>query len=318
MSQTAWLLVAVAFGALSIGLIIELMQSAERRRVVLQRLTPPTVRRDDGLAELFRAEERQEAPLPALLAGMPGLREAARLLRQAGLDWSTRFYAGLIIGSAAFFGLLTWLFGHSLVLALVITALAALLPGVFVRQRKRRRLRAFEEQFPDAVDLLSRAIRAGHPLSAGVRMVAEEASMPIAGEFAKVFEQNRFGLPFEDALLGLAYRNDLVDVRIFVTAILIQREVGGNLAEILDKIGQTVRARFAVQRQLRVHTAQGRLSGTVLAVMPLVMAAGLFLADRQYASMLWTEPVGRAMVGGALLLQIIGFIWIRRIVGIEI
>jgi tight adherence protein B len=119
-------------------------------------------------------------------------------------------------------------------------------------------------------------------------------------------------------LWGLVDRVELMDVRIFATAVLIQREVGGNLAEILDKIGETMRSRFAIRRQLRVYTAQGRMSGYVLAVLPIVMAVALFLLDREYASMLWEHWLGRILVGFAVTLQIVGYLWIRRIVDIEI
>ena len=149
-------------------------------------------------------------------------------------------------------------------------------------------------------------------------MVADESADPVASEFNQVFEENRFGLPFEDALMGLVDRNDLVDARIFATAVLVQREVGGNLAEILDKIAATVRSRFAVQRQLRVYTAQGRLSGYVLGALPIVLTIVVFSIDPDYASMLWTEPVGRLMIAVAAVMQVIGYLWIRKIVAIEI
>ena len=126
----------------------------------------------------------------------------------------------------------------------------------------------FEEMLPEAIDLLGRAIRAGHPLSAGLKMVADETTEPIASEFRRTFEEQRFGLPFEDALLAMADRVSLIDVRILTTAILIQREVGGNLAEVLDNLANVIRVRFTIRRQLRVYTAQGRFSGYVLAAAP--------------------------------------------------
>jgi tight adherence protein B len=168
------------------------------------------------------------------------------------------------------------------------------------------------------MDLLGRAIRAGHPLSAGLRMVADEMPDPVSTEFRRVFEEQRFGLPFEDALVSLADRVDLVDVRIFITAVLIQREVGGNLAEILDKIAQTVRGRFTLKRQLRVYTAQGRISGYALVTLPVLTAIALYTIDKQYVSLLWTDDVGRMMVAFILVMWVIGFFWIRRIINVEI
>jgi tight adherence protein B len=224
----------------------------------------------------------------------------------------------LTIGSGLAFGLTVWLAWGSTLIAVAVGLLALFFPELNLRSRRKRRLRKFEEQFPEAIDLLGRAIRAGHPLSAGIRMVADEVPDPAASEFRQVFEEQRFGLPFDDALLGLADRNELVDVRIFATAVLIQREVGGNLAEILDKIAKTVRARFTIQRQLRVYTAQGRMSGYVLTGLPPTLALTIFALDPDYARMLIDETAGRYMVIAALVLQVIGFFWIRKVVDIEI
>jgi tight adherence protein B len=137
-------------------------------------------------------------------------------------------------------------------------------------------------------------------------------------EFRTVFEEQKFGLPLEESLLGLADRIDLVDIRIFVTAILVQRDVGGNLAEILDKISYTIRERFMIQRQIRVYTAQGRMTGYLLAVLPIIMGVLIYMLNAEYMSILFTEPVGRFLIAGALVLQVIGFIVIRRIVDIEV
>jgi len=155
-------------------------------------------------------------------------------------------------------------------------------------------------------------------LSAGLKMAADEATEPVAGAFRRVFEEQRFGIPFEDALLGLADRIDLVDVRILVTAILIQREVGGNLAEVLDKISHTVRARFTIRRQVRVYTAQGRFSGYVLAVLPIAVGSAIFAINREYMLILFRDPLGHWLLPIGVMLQILGYVWIRRIVHIEI
>jgi tight adherence protein B len=200
---------------------------------------------------------------------------------------------------------------------LFLALLGAALPWMFARLRRRRRVQRFEREFPQAMDLLARAARAGHPLSAGVGMVADEDLPVVSAEFRRVDDEIRFGLPQSDALLGLADRISLMDVRIFVTAVLIQREAGGNLAEVLDNIAETIRTRFSLRRQLKVHTAQGRLSGLVLGLLPFAVAAALMLIDASYLTTLAEQPVGRAMVGGALTLQVIGFFWIRHIVNLD-
>jgi tight adherence protein B len=186
-----------------------------------------------------------------------------------------------------------------------------------IKRKAAKRIRLFEAQLPGAIDLIGRAIRAGHPLSAGLKMVADETTDPIAGEFRRVFEEQRFGLPFDDTLLGLADRVALVDVRILNTAILIQREVGGNLAEVLDNLAHTIRERFKLRRQLRVITAQGRISGYVLAVLPIALGVVIFLLNPSYMSTLFQAGIGRILVAGAIVLQVLGYFWIRKIVDID-
>jgi len=166
--------------------------------------------------------------------------------------------------------------------------------------------------------MLGRAIRAGHPLSAGLKMVSDEAAEPVAGEFRRTHEEHRFGLAFEDAMLAMADRVGIVDVRILVTAILIQREVGGNLAEVLDNLASVIRARFTIRRQLRVYTAQGRFSGYVLAVLPIAVGAAIYSLNPPYIKLLFTDPMGKLLVMLAVIFQIVGFLWIRKIVNIEI
>jgi tight adherence protein B len=177
---------------------------------------------------------------------------------------------------------------------------------------------AFEELFPDAIDLLGRAIRAGHAFSTSLKMVADEMGNPLGPEFRRVFDEQKFGLPLEESLAGLAARIDLPDVRIFNTGVLIPREVGGNLAEILDNLARTIRERFTIQRQVRVYTAQGRFTGYLLAVLPVVMGFLIYLLNRDYMSVLWAENIGRLLMATALLLQVVGFFVIRRIVDIQV
>jgi tight adherence protein B len=193
-----------------------------------------------------------------------------------------------------------------------------MLPNLYVRRRRTRRLNAFEEMLPESIDLVGRALRAGHPLTAGLKMAADDGSEPVAGEFRRVFEEQRFGLPLQESLLGMADRVNLVDVRILVTAILIQREVGGNLAEILDNLAAVVRARFTIRRQLRVYTAQGRMTGYLLAALPLILFTILYTLNPSYMSILFTDPVGKLLILVAVSMQLVGFLWIRKIINIEI
>jgi len=202
--------------------------------------------------------------------------------------------------------------------ALIAAAVGGLFPYLVFRHKRNRRFYKFEEQLPEAIDMLGRAIRAGHPLSSGLKMVSDEAGEPVASEFRRAHEEHRFGLAFEDALLAMADRVRIVDVRILVTAILIQREVGGNLAEILDNLATVIRARFTIRRQLRVYTAQGRFSGYVLAILPIAVGAAVYSLNPSYIMLLFTDPMGKLMLITAVIFQLIGFLWIRKIVNIEI
>lgn len=311
--------VAVALGTVSLVLLWDALRASAKRRLILNRLQPDQPRALDLVPGLLRQTVGSPAGWLELAASkVPRLRDVRFRLQQANVHWSLRTYLVLATSTAMTLGLAAYLSTRVMLLSILFAVLGLLLPDLFVRRRNQKRMRRFEEQFPQAIDLLARAIRAGHPLAAGIRMVAEEAPEPVAGEFRQAFEEQRFGLPFEDALLGLSERNALVDVRIFVTAVLIQREVGGNLAEILDKISETVRARFTIQRQVRVSTAQGRMTGYVLALLPIGAAAGFYIVVPEHVMMLFNESAGKFMLTTAVILQLVGYAWIRKIVKIEI
>jgi tight adherence protein B len=312
--------IAVALATVALALFVEIGITERRRRTYLKRLEQDA----EGLHEelvpksLIEARSAPVTRAEQLLARFPQIRESRLRLERAGLGWQVQTYYVVAAGLAVSFFLAALLASGTLLVAIPLGVLGAMGPNLYVRYKRRQKLRRFEEQFPEAIDLLGRAIRAGHPLTSGLKTVAEESPDPLASEFRQVFEEQRFGLPFEDALLALTDRNELVDSRIFVTAVLIQREVGGNLAEILDKIASTVRARFSILRQLRTYTAQGRLTGYVVAALPVVVGITIYFLDPSYVSMLWTEKLGRFMMGTAIVMQVIGYLWIRKIVNIEI
>jgi tight adherence protein B len=195
---------------------------------------------------------------------------------------------------------------------------AATLPFVWLLRAKSVRLKKFEEQFPEALDLLSRAIRAGHAFQTAMGMVADEAADPIGPEFKKTFDQQNYGLPLREALNAMSERVPLMDMHFFVTAVLIQRETGGNLSEILDNLARVVRERFKILRQVRVHTAHGRLTGYVLLALPAALGIALSFLNPKHMEPLFRERIGQLALMGAGVMQTIGYFWIKRVIKIEV
>jgi len=262
-----------------------------------------------------------EGPLPAVDRALGRTRAGSRLtglIEQAGV----RTTPGAIVVVSVLLGVLCALGGQMLLrhpAALLVTVpLGAAAPVVWLLQRRASRLKAFQEQFPDALDLVSRAIRAGHSFQTALGMAADELTPPVGPEFRRVFDQQNFGLPLREALEALTARVPLVDVKFFVTAVAIQRDTGGNLAEILDNLSRVVRERFKIQRQVRVHTAHGRITGLVLLALPVFLAIALSLIDPEHMRPLLQERMGQTMLVATVVMQIIGFLWIRRVIRIEV
>jgi tight adherence protein B len=192
-----------------------------------------------------------------------------------------------------------------------------LLPA-YLRHKRTTRLYKFEEHFPEALDLLSRGIRAGHAFSAGMKMVAEELGEPVGPEFRKAFDEQNFGLPLKESLNNFSLRIPLLDVRFFSTAVLIQRETGGNLSEILDNLAHVVRERFKIRRQVRVHTAHGRFTGYVLMGLPAFLAVALSFINPDHMKLLFEDRAGQMMIAASIVMQAIGFFWIKQVIKIEV
>ena len=197
-------------------------------------------------------------------------------------------------------------------------ALGFSVPFMVLKTKRGRRMRAFEEQFPEALDLIGRALKAGHAFATGLKMVADEMPEPVGPEFRKTFDEQNFGLPMKDALENLTMRIPLLDVRFFATAVLIQRETGGNLSEILENLAHVVRERFKILRQVRVYTAHGRLTGYVLLALPAFLSVALMFINPEHMNLLFRERMGQLMLMGAIVMQTFGFLWIKQIVKIEV
>jgi tight adherence protein B len=219
---------------------------------------------------------------------------------------------GALIGPRLNLLMFPWL--SSLATALV----AASLPYLYVTIVRKKRLAAFEEQFPEALDFLARAMRAGHAFSIALEMLSEESPQPLGQEFRKVFNEHNLGLPIETALQNLSSRVPLLDVSFFVSAVLLQRETGGNLSEILNKLALIIRERFKLKGAVRAASAHGRITGTILTLMPIALMFGLLLVAPGYLQGMAKDPDGRMLIAACIVAIVIGHFLIRKIVNIKV
>jgi tight adherence protein B len=196
--------------------------------------------------------------------------------------------------------------------------IGAFVPYSYASYRRTKRFQKFEELFPEAIDTLARAVRAGHAFTTALELIASELSEPVASEFRKLFEEQKFGLPVRDALMNLTERMPLVDVTFFVTAVMLQRETGGNLAEILDNLSYVIRERFKIMRQVRVYTAQGRLTMMLLMGLPPVIVVTMLITSPAFIRPLFVDPIGHTLVVAGIVLQTLGYFVIRKIIQIQV
>jgi tight adherence protein B len=264
---------------------------------------------------------RPAGPLPAVdrVAGLTSRGfKVERWIQQSGAKMSISAVLLTSFGSGTGIALLAWMLVGQFGIAFAAGVAGLVVPVLVLRKRRRDRLYKFEERFPEALDLISRAIRAGHAFSAALKMVADELDDPVGPEFRETFDEQNFGLPLKDALNNLSDRVPILDVRFFAIAVLIQRETGGNLSEILDNLAHVVRERFKILREVQVHTAHGRLTGYVLVALPAVLVVALLFINPDQVDLLFRERMGQMMLTGAIVLQIIGYVWIKQVVKIEV
>ncbi len=256
--------------------------------------------------------------LDRLAGWIPGLQTPmATRIAHAGLQISVgALLLVCLLAGLVSFVLIGSLIGYSWI-ALAAGLLATQAPIAFVRFQASRRIRTFEEQFPETIDLVSRALRAGHAFTTALSMVADEAPQPVAGEFKRLYDEQNFGKPLPDAMRDFAERIPLLDAKFFVTAVLTQRESGGNLAEVLDNLARVIRERFKVKRQIRVLSAHGRMTAGVLISVPPVLAMFFMMTVPSHFEYLTKDPLGQMLVIAGITLQVIGTLIIRKLINIE-
>lgn len=293
----------------------------ESRHAVASRLRPARHASPERASGTLVKPQKRLSGIPTLESVLEktGLASSRlqQLLDSADVNLTIgRFLIGsALLGAAAY--LSTAVFLRQYGVAWLFGVLAAATPYMIVRRKRTVRIRRFEEQFPEAIDLIARAMRAGHGLSAGLGMVADEIKPPVGREFRLLYDWQNFGMSLPEALQRFAQRVPLLDARFFVTSVLTQRESGGNLAEVLSNLTKVIRERFQVKRQIRVISAHGRMTGAVLGGLPPSLAVYFFAVHPQYLEELTSSPLGVRLIIGALILQIIGVLIIRKLVDIE-
>jgi tight adherence protein B len=268
------------------------------------------VRRDETLSEIEW--------LDRLLHRLDVARTLQLWLTQAEMKWT----AGRLITLALLMGLvcgyLVFIRTGSLFLSLLLSAGAGALPFFHVLRKRRQRFERMKERLPEALDLMVSAIRAGQTFTSAMGMASRESAEPVKREFRYCFDEQNYGLDLRVAMTNLVYRVPIREMRMIATSVLIQKETGGNLTEILEKVAMLIREDYRLQRQVRVHTAQGRMTGWILSLLPVFLGIGLYLVNPENMSILWTKPIGLKMLQGSIVMTFIGVLIIRKIVRVEI
>lgn len=273
--------------------------------------------------EKFPAELKLEilvemSGLEKLLYKFKLMRKLDVLIDKAGLKFDVKIFLLIVLIFAATGFVIGLALGKGLIFPFVFLLIAASIPFFYLNFKKTKRIQRFTEQFVNALEMISRSLKAGHSFIAAVRMVGSEMSDPVAGIFKTVYEEQTLGLSTKDALAHMVERVDTSDVRFFVTAVNVFREIGGNLSELLERLANTIRERIRIRRQVRVYTAQARLSGYILAALPIFMATFFVVVAPDYIKELVSVKIGKYLIAGAIAAQIIGFLTIRKIINIRI
>src|SRR3984893_5078865 len=309
--------------ALAVFVIASLLdERSSKARLLRERLSTVKKTADRGPGQelaLLRDEVMSKIPaVDNLRRRSPQIAGLQTLLEQADVKSRAGNVLLLCVLSGAGVALIVRLFSGFPQFAWLGLILGAFLPYAYSTYKRTKRFSKFEELFPEAIDTLARAVRAGHAFTTALELIANELAEPVASEFRKLFEEQKFGLPVRDALMNLTERVPLVDVKFFVTAVMLQRETGGNLAEILDNLSYMIRERCKILRQVRVFTAQGRLTMVLLMALPPLIVVVMLTMNPGFIRPLFTDPLGHALIVAGLTLQTVGYFVIRRIIQIQV
>jgi tight adherence protein B len=312
--------VVVALAAFVVFSLLD--ERSSKARLLRERLSTvdKAPERDPG-EEMALLRDEVLSKIPAfdnLLRRWPRIAQLQTMLEQGDVKSRAGNVVLLCVLSGAGVGLLVLLFSGFPQFAWLGALLGSFLPYSYASYKRTKRFQKFEEIFPEAIDTLARAVRAGHAFTTALELIAAEIADPVASEFRKLFEEQKFGLPVRDALVNLTERVPLVDVKFFVTAVMLQRETGGNLAEILDNLSYVIRERFKIMRQVRVHTAQGRMTMMLLMGLPPIIIVTMQAMNPSFIRPLFQDPIGHALIVVGITLQTIGYFVIRKVIQIQV
>lgn len=312
---------AAFLSALAVYLVLSDKVGGRNRRVRmrLEGLAAETPAEREVTYPILRDDKLSEIPtINRILSKFRFSKHLQRLIDQAGIPMKA---GALVLGILSLGGLVFLLaldLLDSLLLALLVGLIASSLPYLYIRRKKRKRQEDFESLLPEAIDMITNALKSGFSLESALSMAAREIRDPLGIEFAIAFEEQNLGVGLSEALTNMGKRVESEDLGLLTTALLIQKKTGGNLVEILEKIGSTIRERFRLKKEVRIFTAQGRFSGFVLVLLPIVMAIAIYILSPEYLKTLLVERVGNYLLGGAVIMQIIGIWVIRRIVNVRV
>lgn len=312
---------AAFLSAVAVYLIFSEKMGKRNRRVRrrLEGLASETPAEKEILYPILRDDKLSQIPtVHRILSKFRFSKQLQRIIDQAGVPMKA---GALVLGMLSLAGLLFLLvltFLDSLILAPVAAFVGGIVPYLYILRKRSKRQEQFESLLPEAVDLITNALRSGFSLESALRMVASEIPDPLGIEFALTFEEQNLGVSISEAFSNMERRVESEDLSLFTTALLIQKKTGGNLVEILEKIGSTIRERFKLKREIKIFTAQGRFSGFVLVFLPIIMAVAILTISPDYLKTLLVEKAGNYLLGAAIIMQIVGILVIRRIVNIRI
>ena len=318
-------ILAIVIFAVTLGLAMSFLyffvDTPLTRRKMMTRLAAiqEVEARNDEVPDVLRRELLSDLPIfNRVLQAAPGIPKLRLFLEQGATRMQVGIFVLIVAALPIFTFVLFLISGRPLYQGVIAGLLASAVPFVITAVKRQKRFDKFEEQFPEAMDLLGRAVRAGHAFTTGFELISKELPDPVGEEFRVAFQQQNLGLPLRDALQNMAIRMPLPDVKIFVSALQIQREAGGNLGEILDMMSYVVRERFKLRRQVRIFTAEGRMSSYMLTAIPTVALIGMQILQPDYIKPLFTDPKGQLALTVGAVLQVVGYLVIRKIIKIKI